>query len=149
MSTQRVDLTGPVNTFAQDSMDVDVTTNSKYGYSLTIEDRDDNTNLVHRNSNISDVVTSNFEGGKTSANMANNTWGYSTNSTDFYKVPVRGSATTIKTTDHVIDADYDRTPVDFGVKIGPTLTSGHYEDVVIFTAFVNGQDEDPSGGNNP
>ena len=142
-SADSVNLSANVGDFAHDSINVDVTTNSQYGYTLTIEDKDDDSSMIHTNSSISDVVTSEFEGAKTSSTMADNTWGFSLDSTDYYHIPVAGNPAALKRTTAVVAGDYDRTTVDFGAKVGMSLTAGTYTDTVKFTAYVNGADGDP------
>ena len=140
-----LNLNTSVNQFVSDTVNVNVSTNSQYGYTLTLEDADDSANMVHENSSISDVVTSTFSGTKTSSTMDGNTWGYSLNSTDFRKVPVYGSADTIRTSNGPVNTNtgYETTAVDFGAKVGPILAAGTYVDIVQFTAYVNGQDGNP------
>lgn len=143
--TENLRLNADVNEFVQGTVNVDVATNSQYGYTLTLEDVDSDTNMNHINSSITDVVSSNFSGTKTSSTMSNNNWGYSLDSTNFKKIPVNGSADTINTSSGPSPSDpgYDRTPVDFGIKVGMTLPSGTYRDVVRFSAYVNGSDGNP------
>ncbi len=139
-----VNLAGQVNTFVSDYLNVNVTTNSQYGYTLTIEDVDSDTNLNNTNTSVLDTVSSAFIGAKTSSTMENNTWGYSLNQTDFFRVPERGEPAAIKRIETPLTAQ-DTTRVDFGVKIG-NLTSGTYIDRVLFTAYVNGVDGYPEDG---
>jgi uncharacterized protein (TIGR02145 family) len=135
-----LDLSATINTFVSGTINAVVTSNSQYGYTLTLEDKDNNTSMVHTNENVSSVVTSNFDGEKTSATMDNNTWGFSLDSTNFSKIPVNGSPVTLKRTNTVMTAASETTAVDFGAKVG-MLTSGVYTDKVVFTAYVNGQDD--------
>ncbi len=136
------------NPFVQGSVNVDVTTNSVYGFSLGLEDMDSDTNLVHESANVDDVLTSNFLGSKTGDDMDDNTWGFSLDSTNFYGMNPNGKPIRLKTTDNPTPADpgYNRTQVDFGAKIDRYLTAGVYADTVIFTAYVNGVDGNPSDG---
>ena len=138
-----LDLDARLNEFVSGPVNVDVVTNSQYGYTLTLEDADNNTSMV--SSESSDVVTSDFIGSKTSSTMEGNTWGYSLDVTNFYKIPANGSSAVIGNT-HVpspSDPGYNRTVVNFGAKVGTALTAGSYEDTVLFTAYVNGQDFTP------
>ncbi|MBP5512197.1 hypothetical protein J6X90_02325 [Candidatus Saccharibacteria bacterium] len=136
------------NPFVQGSVNVDVTTNSAYGFSLGLEDMDSDTNLVHESTNVDDVLTSNFLGSKTGDDMDDNTWGFSLDSTNFYRMNPNGKPIRLKTTNSPTPADpgYNRTQVDFGAKIDMYLTAGVYADTVIFTAYVNGVDGNPSNG---
>ena len=147
-SANSLALEASVGDFTHGSIDVDVTTNSQYGYTLTLEDSDNESSLAHANSSIQDKLTSTFSGAKTSAQMDNNTWGFSLNSTDYYLIPTLGNPAALKRTTGVISGSYDRTSVDFGAKVG-NIASGTYTDTVKFTAYVNGVDGNPSDGTTP
>ncbi len=144
-SSDRLALEANIGDFAHGSIDVDIVTNSQYGYTLTLEDSDSESSLVHSNSSISDKLTSTFSGSKSSAEMANNTWGYSLNETNYYLIPTLGDPAALKRTTGAVSGDYDRTNVDFGAKVG-NITSGTYTDTVKFTAYVNGADGEPEDG---
>ena len=148
-SADELNLSANVNSFVSDSINVDVTTNSQYGYTLTIEDRDADSSMIHINSAVSDKLTSEFAGAKTSEQMADNTWGFSLDGTDYYYVPVSGNPAALKRTASTTSSSYDRTAVSFGAKVGPTLTAGTYTDTVQFTAYVNGLDGNPEDGTTP
>jgi uncharacterized protein (TIGR02145 family) len=140
-----LDLDARLNEFVSGSVNVDVITNSQYGYTLAFEDADNDTNMNSTSNDVTDLVTSTFTGSKTSSTMDGNTWGYSLDATNFYKIPVNGSYAVIGNT-HVptpTNPGYNRTTVNFGVKVGSVLTSGTYADTVLFTAYVNGQDYNP------
>ena len=145
--TDELDLNASVGSFVHGTVNADVITNSQYGYTLTLEDTDNNSSMT--STTVSDVVTSDFAGAKTSATMGDNTWGYSLNQTDYYYIPVNGNPAAIKRTSTVMSGDYDRTAVEFGVKTGMLLTAGTYADSVLFTAYVNGADGDPVEANAP
>ena len=141
-NVDELDLTASVGTFVTGTVNVDVTSNSQYGYTLSLEDVDNNTDLV--STEVSNVVSSGFSGSKTSSTMADNNWGYSLDNIDFYAIPVYGSPATIKHTTNVMGTTYETTPVHFGVKVGMNLPATTYADVVKFTAYVNGIDETPT-----
>ena len=148
-SAANVNLNATVGSFVHNSVNVDVATNSQYGYTLTLEDKDDSSSMTHVNSSVTDVVTSEFEGAKTSAAMDDNTWGFSLDATDYYFIPTAGNPVALKRTTSAVSGDYDRTAVDFGVKVGMSLTAGDYTDTVTFTAYVNGADNNPEDGTDP
>ena len=139
LSTDNLDLGTTLGSFVQDSINVDVATNSPYGYSLSIEDEDDDTNMVHEDSTVDDVVTSNYLGAKTSATMADDNWGFSTDGTNFYKINPNGFPVLINSSNQKIpdNPGYATTAVHFGAKVGYNLTAGTYDDTVLFTAYVN------------
>ena len=148
LNTNALNLSTSPNSFVSGVITATVSTNSQYGYTLALEDVDSDTNMVHTNENIDAVVTSSFSGKKTSAEMDANTWGFSLDATDFYKVPVNGSAVALKRTTTPMATESESTDVTFGAKVG-NLTSGTYTDKVLFTMYVNGQDGKPSGADDP
>ncbi len=148
VSAESLNLVANIGSFAHDSLDVDVTTNSQYGYTLTLEDTDSDSNLVHVNPSVTDNLTSKFSGGKTSSDMQVNTWGFSLDETNYYHIPAVGYPTTLKKTSAAVSDEYDRTSVDFGAKVG-NITSGVYTDTVKFTLYVNGVDNNPDDGTDP
>ena len=151
LNTNALNLSTNPNSFVSGVITATVSTNSQYGYTLALEDVDSDTNMVHTNENIDAVVTSSFSGKKTSAEMDANTWGFSLDATDFYKVPANGSAVALKRTTTPMATESESTDVTFGAKVG-NLTSGTYTDKVLFTMYVNGQDgkpTDPTGQTNP
>ena len=149
VNTELIDLSGTMSSFVQGDVDVDVATNSQFGYTLAIEDKDDDTNMIHVNSSVSDTVSSEFTGAMSSSNMEDNTWGFKFNDNGFYAIPVAGSPVAIKRTTAKSEADYETTTVTFGAKIGYNLTAGDYEDDIKFTAYVNGVDGGPEDGTKP
>ena len=148
LNSNELNLSTNPNNFVHDSLNVSVSTNSQFGYTLALEDADDSSNMTHTNSSISDVVTSTFTGSKTSGDMDNNTWGFSLDNTNYYSIPVLGSPVALKRTNTTMDTAYETTAVDFGVKVG-MLTAGSYRDTVRFTAYVNGIDGNPDDGTTP
>lgn len=132
------------NTFASGSLNAIASTNSQYGYTISVEDVDDSSDLVHVNSEIKTAIKSDFLGPKTASEMADNTWGFSLNNTDYYGMPINGNPVAIKRTNTQMTADEESTNISFGTKAG-NLISGKYSDKVLFTMYVNGQDGKPSG----
>lgn len=137
LDKSELNLSAMPNSFVKGKIGATVSTNAQYGYTLTLEDADDNTNMVHENSSVSNVFSSGFSGPKTSSTMENNTWGYSLNETDFFAVPVNGESVALKRAVNT-GAVTETTDVSFGAKVG-NATSGKYSDKVVFTAYVNGQ----------
>ena len=142
-STDSLALSAALNTFVHGAIDINVSTNNVYGYTVAIEDNDSDTNMVHSNAGVSDAITSTFEGAKTSENLGANTWGFSIDETDYYKIPTFGNPVALKRTTRANADVYEATAVDFGVKVGQRLTSGTYTDTVKLTAYVNGNDRKP------
>ena len=134
-----LDLSANLYSFASGTVTATASTNSQYGYTLTLEDVDSSSDMTHTNAEITSKLTSDFSGKKTSAEMDNNTWGFSLDATDFYRVPVNGSPVALKRTTTPMTTDSESTDVTFGAKVG-NITSGTYTDKVLFTMYTNGQD---------
>ena len=132
-------LTADINSFTSGDITATAITNSQYGYTLTLEDVDSSSNMTHTNSSITDVLTSSFAGAKTSVEMDNNSWGFSLNATDFYRIPANGSPVALKRTNTPMTTDSEDTVITFGAKVG-NITSGTYTDSVLFTIYTNGQE---------
>lgn len=144
VNSDTLNLVAAINSFTHGSINVSAQTNNVYGYTLAIEDVDSNTDLAHTDMNISDAISSAFTGAKTSSEMGDNTWGFSIDETNYYKIPTVGNPVAVKRTTSANATTYETTVVDFGVKVGSSLTSGTYTDVVKFTAYVNGHDRKPT-----
>lgn len=143
-----LDLSASLYSFTSGTVTATASTNSQYGYTLTLEDVDSSSDMTHTNTEITSKLTSDFSGKKTSAEMDNNTWGFSLDATDFYKVPVNGSPVALKRTTTPMTTDSESTDVTFGAKVG-NITSGTYTDKVLFTMYVNGQDGKPTNPDDP
>lgn len=128
------------NNFAQGTINASVSTNSPYGYTISLEDSDSNTSMTHVDTNISDVVLSDFSEAKTSNAMDNNTWGYSLDGLEFYSVPANGNPATIARLTSSMNSSSDDLSLTLGFKIG-SITSGLYSDTLVFTAYANGIDD--------
>lgn len=98
------------------------------GYSLVLEDGDDNNALVNGSATIPATSTTTLTAG-TSA------WGYKVGSsaTDWLAVPVNGSAANIKANGQSV-ATGDETEVYYGVATSATQAAGTYTDTVVYTA---------------
>jgi hypothetical protein len=125
------------HTFPTANVSIDVSTNSLYGYTLTMEDSDDDTNLEPTTENVTAAFSSSFDGAVLKDEMADNTWGFSLDGDAFSAIPALGSPVTLKNTTSLMTTPKDTTDVVFGAKIG-MIPAGAYKDVVQFTAIVNG-----------
>ena len=145
VSSDTVEMSSNVNSFAHNPVNLTVKTNSQYGYTLSIEDADNDTKMNHVDSGITDNFTSNFTGAKTSSTMENNTWGWSPDGgSNYYFIPQYGNPALIDRNTNAAPGTVTRA-IDFGAKVG-IVTSGIYEDTVLFTAYVNGVDGWPNPG---
>ena len=127
------------SSFASRDVTVTVDTNSTYGYSLLLEDLDEKTDLVDPKKEAY-AISSSFIGSRTSDTMDTNTWGYSTNGTDYFSIPTIGNPVRVGTT---TSASIKSTLVYFGVKYSKTIPGGYYSDDILFTAVTNGADHEP------
>ena len=144
LDTNSLNLGTTPNHFVSGTINATVSTNSQYGYTLTLEDSDNSADMTHSNASIEDAITSSFSDSKTTSEMEDNTWGFSLNTTDFYKVPVNGSPVAIKHITTPMTTASETTPITFGAKVG-NIMSGTYTDQVLFTLYTNGQDSDCHG----
>ena len=129
----------PTSTGAFDSKElkVNVSTNAIKGYELYFSSEDEATDMKHASSSISNKISSNFTGSLTSTSMANNTWGYSLNNTDFSSIPKKSNQIKLKDLNTYPTATDRTQSVYFGVKADTTLPSGIYEKNIIFTAVAH------------
>ena len=148
LDADSLDLSTTPHHFVSGTINATVSTNSQYGYTLTLEDIDANTDLTHTNTAVSDSFSSSFSGSKTSSEMEDNTWGFSLNATDFFKVPANGSPVALKCTTDPMTTANEIIPVTFGAQVG-NVVSGAYADSVLFTMYVNGQDGKPTNPDDP
>jgi uncharacterized protein (TIGR02145 family) len=123
-------------------VNVTVATNSTYGYSVSLEDTDNNTDLISETLENNDKFESNFTETVTSSTMPENSWGYSLNATDFYEIVPFGMPDLIGKSNEATTSESENatTRVDFGAKIGDFTIADQYSDQILFTAYVNGQD---------
>lgn len=146
VSSENVNIPATVYSFAHNSVNYTVRTNSAYGYTVSFEDADNDTKLNNIDSTITDVLTSNFSGTKTSDQMSENTWGFSLDAGEnYYSVPQNGTPVVIDRNTTVAPGTVTKS-VDFGAKVG-LIIAGTYQDTVVFTAYVNGVDGYPSDVN--
>ncbi len=134
-------LSGTPGSFVSGTVTTSVSTNSAFGYTLAMEDIDSDTNLVSQTSE--NTFTSAFSGSKTEAAMDANTWGFSIDGTNFYKVPTRYNPVALKRVQTHLDDGSDSATITIGAKIGMSTTSGLYQDQILFSAYANGADGSP------
>lgn len=120
-----------------------VITNSRFGWSLSLEDADSNTSMTSETSE--DVITSEFYSYKTAETFDDNTWGFSVGEGKYYAIPEYGSPIKISSSNVPAENAADTT-LTFGIYVGTYLTSGHYADQVLLTAYANGVDGEPGDG---
>lgn len=122
-------------TFMKKSVVTTVKTNSTAGYDLFMSSEDNESDLVNANTDVK--IASGFDGTKTELTMANNTWGFSLDSTNFSAIPLRNAQATIRSASVMPTTDVERnTTVSFGVKVDKTLPAGKYSKTVVFSAIA-------------
>lgn len=129
---------------------VSVSTNNSGGYTLTLADSDATTTLA----NGANTLAAHAGTQDTPTTLANNTWGYRSDSVGGFGagptstqtnvdtlsltwagVPATGSPNTLKTT--ATTASNDTTTVWFGAKADTTKPNGTYTGTVLYTATTN------------
>ena len=123
--------------FDSKELKVNISTNAIKGYELYFSSEDEQTNMKHTTPSITQSISSTFTGSLTSANMQNNTWGYSLNNTDFKSIPKKTEQVKLKDLNTYPTPSERTQSIYFGVKADTTLPSGTYEKNVIFTAVAH------------
>ena len=149
-STNIVKMNGTPGDFVHNSAVASVTTNSRNGYYLLMESRNNYTDLRLNGGTGSGTSITSLTAQTLKNGFAGNQWGYfkngtgtSVDATYFQPIPAKDSADILRgnnlsdTTDTAnYKATNDQTTVTFGVKIGANLTSGTYSNVMRFTAIT-------------
>ena len=132
----------PTGKFVWDYTTLTVGTNNETGYTLTMSDKDGDTNLKHVNPSVAATIPT-LGGDKTKADFEMNKWGYTLlgaatevqDSTNFSPVPVNTAAVTIGQSTGPVEAV--ATNVGMAAKVDTNLPSGVYKDTVTFSAVAN------------
>ena len=124
-------------TFSSSPVTATVSTNSLGGYELYFSSEDDETDMIHDDAEISDVIASDFSGTVTSETMGANKWGYSLDNVDFLKIPTATNQLELRNIDHYPEAAEKTNTIYIGTKISTALTSGLYSKDVKFTAVAH------------
>ncbi len=120
-----------------------VASNSLGGYELYFSSEDNNTNMIHSDSSIANVIASDFNGTVTSSTMAKDKWGYSLDNTNFSKIPTATSQVQLRNIDHYPSAAEQANTVYIGTKISSNLPSGTYSKNVKFSVLAHETPEPP------
>ena len=124
----------PAGSFVSNNVTATVSTNNATGYSLIMSTKGNDANLVNT-VNSNNVITSEFNGAVTSSTMANGTWGYSLDATNFLAIPLAEDAAQINSSDEAVEGD--SVLVTYGATVDSNTVIGTYEDTVVFTAIVS------------
>ncbi len=127
----------PTSSGVFDSKTVTVTANtdSTGGYELSLFADGDSADMLAAGSDM--TIASDFTGTVTSVTMAANKWGYSTDGTNFSKVPVQGSGAIIRDLDHTPSSSEQINTVTIGMKVNSTLKTGIYKKDVVFSLLAH------------
>ncbi len=114
-----------------------VKTNSTGGYELYFSSENNDTDMVHSNPSIPNVISSDFEGAVTSATMAKEKWGYSLDNIEFLKIPTAANQIQLRDIDHFPSAAEQNNTVYIGTKISSSLPSGTYSKNIVFSVLAH------------
>ena len=127
-------------TFSSNTAALSISTNNETGYSLYLATSNGKNTLTSQNPGISNVISA-VNGGVTSSNFGNNTWGYNlsqeavSSATAYKPVPTATGDTALITTSSPTEADtYNLT---FGTKVDTSLPSGTYSNDVVVSVVAN------------
>lgn len=149
ITAQNVALTAtssPTGKFSSASTDVLVHTNSGTGYQLylSMNNNDENGSRLYNIDDSTKYIEATTE---TTGQPTLNTWGFSTDNTDYQAVPLLGAETRIKTSSVQAfprEGAGDTTTVYYGLNVDTTVANGTYEGTVLYTAVA-----DATAGNTP
>ena len=121
--------------FKQIPVTTTVTTNNPTGFTFYVSSIDEDTNLNHSDSAITEKIAS-ISSPLTSSAFAAKSWGYSLDGTNFNPIPKASTpAEILRTT--AANTTPNNLSVNFGVKASPDLYSGTYSKQILFTATTN------------
>lgn len=123
--------------FYNDSIIATINTNSSNGYELYFSSVDNETNMKHQYSAVTDVIASNFNGTVTYSTMASNQWGFSLNNTDYSKIPTLDNQAIIMNLNHRPSAAEKTATITIGTKVDSNIMAGSYTKNVIFSAIAH------------
>ena len=121
--------------FKQIPVTTTVTTNNPTGFTFYVSSIDEDINLNHSDSAITEKIAS-ISSPLTSSAFAAKSWGYSLDGTNFNPIPKASTpAEILRTT--AANTTPNNLSVNFGVKASPDLYSGTYSKQILFTATTN------------
>lgn len=123
--------------FESDSVIATASTNSSGGFEMYFSSEDNYTDMKNTDLSINDVIASDFDSTVTSATMAANKWGYSTDGTNFSKIPTSANHAILKNIDHFPSAAEKTATVYLGAKVDMSIAPGAYKKTVMFTVIAH------------
>ena len=146
--TVNINYSSTQNSLHTEFTSINVSTNNKTGYTLTMSDQDENTDLANikpgSTAKIPSVNTAINTTPPEHSNFPSVGWGFSTNASttdplnnpiDFSPIPKLSTPSNIRQTSG--PTNNDQTNVTFGVKVNNGIASGTYRDTVTFSAVTN------------
>lgn len=146
--TVNINYSSTQNSLHTEFTSINVSTNNKTGYTLTMSDQDENTDLANikpgSTAKIPSVNTAINTTPPEHSNFPSVGWGFSTNASttdplnspiDFSPIPKLSTPSNIRQTSG--PTNNDQTNVTFGVKVNNSIASGTYRDTVTFSAVTN------------
>ena len=119
-------------TYAEKTVNVSVSTTNRTGYSLTFGPK----YSVDAETDDGEGVIESIDDRYTVNDMPLNSWGFYVGTEDYvYPIPSVNRPVTIASTDSAVVSDV--TNVTVGVKVSPSLKSGDYKNILVFTAVAN------------
>lgn len=130
-SNSNVVLSPDINgNIASDSTNIIITTSNNNGYTLSISSASEETALVNSSNNEYKIPT--LSSSTTLANFPINTWGYSTDNTNFLGLPPLSSSTNLKVAYTAVDND--TTNLTFATRVNAAMGAGDYSNTIMLTA---------------
>jgi uncharacterized protein (TIGR02145 family) len=123
--------------FESDSVIATASTNSSGGFEMYFSSEDNYTDMKNTDLSINDVIASDFDSTVTSATMAANKWGYSTDGTNFSKIPTSANHAILKNIDHFPSTAEKTATVYLGAKVDMSIAPGAYKKTVMFTVIAH------------
>ena len=122
--------------FKSQAFGVKVTTDCRTGYTISLSDQDEDTNLKSANPLNTTNITS-ITADTAAANFTAGTWGYSIDNTTFKPIAKKSAPVAVKTTNTPTPATGESTSIFLGVKSAATLPTDTYSDILEVSVVTN------------
>lgn len=122
--------------FKSQAFGVKVTTDCRTGYTISLSDQDEDTDLKSANPLNTTNITS-IAADTAATNFTAATWGYSLDNTTFKPIAKKSAPVAIKTTSAPTSATGESTSIFLGVKSAATLPTDTYSDILEVSVVTN------------
>ena len=122
--------------FKSQAFGVKVTTDCRTGYTISLSDQDEDTNLKSANPLNTTNITS-ITADTAATNFTAATWGYSLDNTTFKPIAKKSAPVAIKTTSAPTPTTGESTNIFLGVKSAATLPTDTYSDILEVSVVTN------------